>query len=99
MSPWCNELYALPTNNMCILTMTKKTIRNQHIFLATRKDLGVGGWGLKNPDSVRILNSLEIIGPYPCPESQSYPLNLFFLMINWSSSIGFVKLVAISDQM
>ena len=45
-----------------IITTTKKAIKNQHIFLATRKDLGVGGWGLKNPYGVRILNSLAIIG-------------------------------------
>ena len=32
------------------------------IFLVTRKDLGMGGWGLKNPYGVRILNLLEIIG-------------------------------------
>ena len=37
-------------------------IENQRIFLVTRKDLGVGGWGLENPYSVRILNLLEIIG-------------------------------------
>ncbi len=34
---------------------------NQHIFIATHKDLGVGGWGLKNPYGVR-MNPLEIIG-------------------------------------
>ena len=37
-------------------------IKNQRIFLTTRKDLGVGGWGLENPYGVRILNPLEIIG-------------------------------------
>ncbi len=35
---------------------------NQRIFLSTCKDLGVGGWGLRNPYGVRILNPLEIIG-------------------------------------
>ncbi len=38
------------------------SIENQRIFLAPRKDLGVGGWGLDNPYGVRILNPLEIIG-------------------------------------
>ncbi len=37
-------------------------VENQRIFLSTRKDLGVGGWGLKYPYGVRILNPLEIIG-------------------------------------
>ena len=37
-------------------------IENQRIFLSTRKDLGVGGWGPENPYGVRILNMLEIIG-------------------------------------
>ena len=45
-----------------IITTTKKAIVNKHIFPATRKDLGVGAWGLKNPYGVRISNSLEIIG-------------------------------------
>ncbi len=57
--------------------MTKKSIKNQHNFLATRKDLGVGGWGLKNPYGVRILNPLEIIGQSlrisKNPESKSSP--------------------------
>ena len=35
------------------------SIENQHIFLATRTDLGVGGWC---PYGVRILNPLKIIG-------------------------------------
>ena len=43
-------------------TMNKTSIKNQHIFLATRKNKEVGGWGLLNPDGVRILNPLEIIG-------------------------------------
>ncbi len=42
--------------------MNKTSIENQRIFLATRKDLGVGGWGLENTYGVRILNPLEIIG-------------------------------------
>ena len=42
--------------------MNKMSIENQRIFFAPRKDLGVGGWGLDNPYSVRILNPLEIIG-------------------------------------
>ncbi len=36
--------------------------KNQHVCLASRKDLVVGGWGLENPYGVRILNPLEIIG-------------------------------------
>ncbi len=42
--------------------MNKTFIENQHIFLRTRKDLVVGGWGLEIPYGVRILNPLEIIG-------------------------------------
>ncbi len=42
--------------------MNKMSIENQRIFLAHRKILGVGGWGLDNPYGVRILNPLEIIG-------------------------------------
>ncbi len=41
--------------------MNKMSIENQRIFLAPRKDLGMGGWGLDNPYGVRILNPLEII--------------------------------------
>ncbi len=44
-----------------MITMTKKSIKNQYIFLATGKDLGVGGWGLKTPYGVRILITFEII--------------------------------------
>ncbi len=32
------------------------------LCVASRKDLGVGGWGLENSYGVRILNPLEIIG-------------------------------------
>ena len=42
--------------------INKMSIEYQHIFLAPRKDLGVGGWGRDNPFGVRILNPLEIIG-------------------------------------
>ncbi len=45
-----------------MITKNKMSTENQRIFLATRKDLGMGGWGLDNPYSVRILNTLEIIG-------------------------------------
>ncbi len=45
-----------------MIYMNKMSIENQRIFLALRKDLGVGGWGLDNPYGVRILNPLEIIG-------------------------------------
>ena len=45
-----------------MITMNKMSIKNQRIFLVTRKDLAVGGWGLENPYGVRILNPLEIIG-------------------------------------
>ncbi len=45
-----------------MITLYKTCIENQRIFLATRKDLGVGGWGLEIPYGVRILNPLEIIG-------------------------------------
>ncbi len=42
--------------------MNKMSIENQRIFLASCKDLGVRGWGLKISYGVRILNPLEIIG-------------------------------------
>ncbi len=42
--------------------MDKTSIENQNIFLATRKDLGMGGWGLENVYGVRIFSRLEIIG-------------------------------------
>ncbi len=45
-----------------IITMNETSIENQRIFVASRKDLGVGGWGLENSYGVRILNLLEIIG-------------------------------------
>ncbi len=45
-----------------MITKNKMSTENQHIFLATLKDLEVGGWGLENTYSVRILNMLEIIG-------------------------------------
>ena len=45
-----------------MITVNKTCIENQHIFVGTCKDLGVGGWGLKNPYCVRILNLLKIIG-------------------------------------
>ncbi len=45
-----------------MINMNKMSIENQHIFLAPRKHLGVGRWGLDNPYGVRILNPLEITG-------------------------------------
>ena len=42
----------------------KTFIENQRIFFIIRKDLGVGGWCLKNPYGVRILNPLDIIGRF-----------------------------------
>ncbi len=45
-----------------MITLNKTCIENQLIFVATRKNLGVGGWGLDIPYGVRILNPLEIIG-------------------------------------
>ena len=45
-----------------MITMNKTSIENQRIFLSSRKDLEVVGWGLENPYGVRILNPLEIIG-------------------------------------
>ncbi len=31
-----------------MITMNKTSTENQHIFLASRKDLGMGGWGLES---------------------------------------------------
>ncbi len=45
-----------------MVLLSNYCIENQRIFLGTCKDLGVRGWGLENPYSVRILNPLEIIG-------------------------------------
>ena len=45
-----------------IITMNETSIEHQRIFVTSRKDLGVDGWGLENTYGVRILNPLEIIG-------------------------------------
>ncbi len=42
--------------------ITETMWQYQRIFLTSRKDLGMGRWGLENPYGVRILNPLEIIG-------------------------------------
>ena len=45
-----------------LVPLSATCIENQHVFLTTCKDLGVGGWGPVIPYGVRILNPLEIIG-------------------------------------
>ncbi len=56
-------------------------IENQRIFLTTRKDFGVGEWGLDNPYGVRILNPLEIIGR--SLKSVMKKIHLFKIQLNF----------------
>ncbi len=68
---------------------------NQLIFLPSCKDLGVGGWGLKNPYVVRILNPLEIIGrslKLDCHKTNHTQKSLTYL-VEWC------RLESIEDKM